>query len=152
MERVRVLEGLGQTDRRGVDPSLTDQQIADAIARVRDQFRTIVGGPFDRLPDAGSILDPVMANVPRSVSRLASAYQWRSPNQRAAFETCAETAVGGCLRIAQPDGAGIDPAVKSLLIGAGLGFALARGGGVVAAVVAGLWLLRGQSVGQAVGI
>ncbi len=120
-ENIRVLEGLGQLTTSLISPT----------------------GPELEIPA------PFGVDVSRSVSRLASAYDWRQPEHRAAFELCARHGVQTCLSLADaPQGKGFDPAIKTLLLGGAAGYALAKGGGALAAVGIALWFMRGKTLGD----
>jgi len=89
---------------------------------------------------------PFATDVSRNVMRLAGGYKWPHPAARAAFETCAGAAVSGCLNLTQPVGERVDPAFRSMLLGVGVGLALAKGGGYIALGLAGWWLLKGRGI------
>lgn len=125
-ERIRILEGLHQS---------RDVSLADA------QLRAIPEIPED-------IIGVIAPSVPRNIRRLASGYRWESPLQRGTFEKCATQSVERCLQTTSPAGVAIDPGIRSVLVGTGLGLAMARGGGWIAAGIAGLWLMRGRGLLQ----
>ena len=116
-ERVRVLEGLGNT------PGIVD-----------DMRRAL---------DVGA---PLGTDVSRQVARLATGYRWASGDHLVRFAACARPALSGCLAATPPEATRIDPAFRSALLGLGGGVALAAGRGIIAGALAVAWLYGGRSL------